>query len=248
MAFLLLVTAPGRKCLRTPLEEAGPVPDPVVPTLPRLPRMFGDAALVFRVMQCRKCDAGSQEGGLRVRRRKGVGRECGCQLADAALEVHQLRTRGNPRQRLVGWPHGPSRRDSDRSSLVLIESCCRRPHIPRRRRDRHAEVVQRAGGVVRERLRADPMSRHLFFFCNRDRNRMKVLVADESGMWVLRKRHDPLNQAARARIVAALPRRATWLFASLTFAQDRSREARSPTAAHHHERTFRTPSPALDSC
>ena len=45
-------------------------------------------------------------------------------------------------------------------------------------------------GVVRERLQSDPMSRHLFFFCNRDRNRMKVLVADESGMWVLSKRLD----------------------------------------------------------
>jgi transposase len=45
-------------------------------------------------------------------------------------------------------------------------------------------------GIVREMLEADPMSRHLFFFCNRDRNRMKVLVADESGMWVLSKRLD----------------------------------------------------------
>lgn len=45
-------------------------------------------------------------------------------------------------------------------------------------------------GIVRERLQADPMSRHLFFFCNRGRNRMKVLVADESGMWVLSKRLD----------------------------------------------------------
>ena len=45
-------------------------------------------------------------------------------------------------------------------------------------------------GFVRERLDADPMSRHLFLFCNRDRNRLKVLVADESGMWVLGKRLD----------------------------------------------------------
>lgn len=45
-------------------------------------------------------------------------------------------------------------------------------------------------GIVRERLEADPLSRHLFFFCNRSRNRMKVLVADESGMWVLSKRLD----------------------------------------------------------
>ncbi len=33
-------------------------------------------------------------------------------------------------------------------------------------------------GIVRERLGADPMSRDLFFFCNRGRNRMKVLVHD----------------------------------------------------------------------
>ncbi|WP_374682299.1 IS66 family insertion sequence element accessory protein TnpB [Accumulibacter sp.] len=45
-------------------------------------------------------------------------------------------------------------------------------------------------GIVREKLEADPMSRHLFFFCNRGRNRLKVLVADESGMWVLSKRLD----------------------------------------------------------
>jgi transposase len=45
-------------------------------------------------------------------------------------------------------------------------------------------------GVVRDRIEADPMSRHLFLFCNRHRNRLKVLVADESGMWVLSKRLD----------------------------------------------------------
>jgi transposase len=45
-------------------------------------------------------------------------------------------------------------------------------------------------GIVRDRLDADPMSRHLFLFCNRHRNRLKVLVADESGMWVLSKRLD----------------------------------------------------------
>ena len=45
-------------------------------------------------------------------------------------------------------------------------------------------------GIVRERLEADPMSRDMFFFCNRGRNRMKVLVHDESGAWVLAKRLD----------------------------------------------------------
>lgn len=45
-------------------------------------------------------------------------------------------------------------------------------------------------GIVRERLQDDPMSRDLFFFCNADKNRMKVLVCDESGTWVLAKRLD----------------------------------------------------------
>ena len=45
-------------------------------------------------------------------------------------------------------------------------------------------------GIVRDRLQADPMSRDLFFFCNRERNRMKVLIYDESGAWVLAKRLD----------------------------------------------------------
>jgi len=45
-------------------------------------------------------------------------------------------------------------------------------------------------GIVREELRADPMSRHLFLFCNRARNRLKILVSDESGMWVLANRLD----------------------------------------------------------
>lgn len=34
------------------------------------------------------------------------------------------------------------------------------------------------------------MSRDLFFFCNGSKNRMKVLVCDESGAWVLAKRLD----------------------------------------------------------
>ncbi len=45
-------------------------------------------------------------------------------------------------------------------------------------------------GIVRETLRADPMSRDLFVFCNRARNRLKVLVYDEAGVWVLAKRLD----------------------------------------------------------
>lgn len=45
-------------------------------------------------------------------------------------------------------------------------------------------------GIVRGRLGSDPMSGDLFLFCNRNRNRLKALVCDESGMWVLAKRLD----------------------------------------------------------
>lgn len=46
------------------------------------------------------------------------------------------------------------------------------------------------GGIARELLGATPASRDLFLFCNRGRNRLKALVYDESGVWVLAKRLD----------------------------------------------------------
>lgn len=45
-------------------------------------------------------------------------------------------------------------------------------------------------GIARELLGATPASRDLFLYCNRGRNRLKVLVFDESGVWVLAKRLD----------------------------------------------------------
>jgi len=45
-------------------------------------------------------------------------------------------------------------------------------------------------GIARELLGATPASRDLFLYCNRARNRLKVLVYDESGVWVLAKRLD----------------------------------------------------------
>jgi transposase len=43
-------------------------------------------------------------------------------------------------------------------------------------------------GLVRHRLDLDPLSGHLFLFCNRDRTRLKVLFWDGSGLWVCAKR------------------------------------------------------------
>ena len=43
-------------------------------------------------------------------------------------------------------------------------------------------------GLVQGVLKADPLSGHLFVFCNRQRTRVKVLYFDGSGLWVCAKR------------------------------------------------------------
>jgi transposase len=43
-------------------------------------------------------------------------------------------------------------------------------------------------GLVRHRLNTEPLSGHLFLFCNRERTRLKVLFWDGSGLWVCAKR------------------------------------------------------------
>lgn len=43
-------------------------------------------------------------------------------------------------------------------------------------------------GLVRSRLSSDPLSGDLFVFCNQDKNRLKILYFDSSGMWVFAKR------------------------------------------------------------
>ena len=45
-------------------------------------------------------------------------------------------------------------------------------------------------GVVRDRLGAEPTERDTFVFCNQNRTRLKILVYDEAGVWVLAKRLD----------------------------------------------------------
>jgi transposase len=43
-------------------------------------------------------------------------------------------------------------------------------------------------GLVRDYLRQDPLSGHLFLFTNKTKTRLKALVWDGSGLWVCAKR------------------------------------------------------------
>ena len=58
--------------------------------------------------------------------------------------------------------------------------------------------------LAKNRFQEDPLSGHLFVFANRDRNRLKVLYWDGSGLWVCANRlvsHRPLE----ANLETALP-------------------------------------------
>ena len=43
-------------------------------------------------------------------------------------------------------------------------------------------------GLVRDRLQLEPLRGHVFLFCNKARNRTKILFWDGSGLWVCAKR------------------------------------------------------------
>jgi transposase len=43
-------------------------------------------------------------------------------------------------------------------------------------------------GLVRDRMLCEPRSGHIFVFCNRQHNRLKILFFDGSGLWVAAKR------------------------------------------------------------
>ena len=62
-------------------------------------------------------------------------------------------------------------------------------------------------GLVRDRLQLEPLSGHIFLFSNAQRNRLKLLFWDGSGLWVCAKRLEkgrfrwPAPVSGQARVV-----------------------------------------------
>jgi transposase len=83
-------------------------------------------------------------------------------------------------------------------------------------------------GLVRDQLLCDPLSGHLFLFANAQRNRLKVLFWDTTGLWVCAKKleegrfHWPTTGDAQAKIVLSHEEFAM-LLGGIDLAQTRSR-------------------------
>ena len=84
-------------------------------------------------------------------------------------------------------------------------------------------------GLVRDQLLCDPLSGHLFLFSNAQRNRLKVLFWDTTGLWVCAKKlekgrfHWPTAGAAHAKIVLSQEEFAM-LLGGIDLAQTRPRK------------------------
>lgn len=96
-------------------------------------------------------------------------------------------------------------------------------------------------GLVRDQLLCDPLSGHLFLFSNAQRNRLKVLFWDTTGLWVCAKKlekglfHWPTADDAQAKIVLSHEQFAM-LLGGIDLAQARARRwYRMPVAEESGE-------------
>src|SRR5436305_8308167 len=73
--------------------------------------------------------------------------------------------------------------------------------------DGHAQGLEGLYGLVCDRLLCEPLSGRIFLFSNAQRNRLKLLFYDGSGLWVCAKRLDkgrfgwPAVESEQAKVV-----------------------------------------------
>jgi transposase len=91
-------------------------------------------------------------------------------------------------------------------------------------------------GLVRDRLSCDPLSGHVFLFSNAQRNRLKLLFWDGSGLWVCAKRLEkgrflwPSIAGEEAKLVLS-HEELTLLLGGIDLAQTRRRPWHRATSA-----------------
>lgn len=83
-------------------------------------------------------------------------------------------------------------------------------------------------GLVRDRLQCAPLSGHVFLFCNAQRNRLKLLLWDGTGLWVCAKKLSkgrfrwPAPQTGEVKVVLSHEELAM-LLGGIDFSQTRQR-------------------------
>jgi len=96
-------------------------------------------------------------------------------------------------------------------------------------------------GLVRDRLGHDPLSGHLFLFSNAQRNRLKIIFFDGTGLWVCAKRIEkgrvnwPVVDREQRKVVLS-QEQLTMLLGGIDLAQTRERKwYRKPLAQESSE-------------
>src|SRR5438445_8606664 len=83
-------------------------------------------------------------------------------------------------------------------------------------------------GIARDRLLCDPLSGHVFLFSNAQRNRLKLLFWDGSGLWVCAKRLEkgrfrwPAAAGEEVKMILS-PEQLTLLLGGIDLTQTRAR-------------------------
>ena len=77
-------------------------------------------------------------------------------------------------------------------------------------------------GIAQFIIKQDPLSQHLFVFCNKHHNRLKILYWDKNGFWLFHKRLEKGHfkwPAVEKESISISRRQLSWLLEGLTIEQ-----------------------------